>query len=49
MADMKNGGKCPLLGDKCLEEVCEWWLPEEEMCAISCIARAYNTQKKIFS
>lgn len=49
MVDMNSGGKCPLLKDKCLGEVCAWWISEEEMCAISSAARAFNTQKKIFS
>ena len=45
--DMKNGGKCPLVRDKCQGEICEWWLTEEEMCAISSVDRALNTQKQI--
>lgn len=44
---MKNGGKCPLIRDKCIEEGCEWWLIEEKMCAISSVARALNTQKQL--
>ena len=47
MVDMKKGGKCPLLRGKCLEEVCAWWLKEEEMCAICSVARALNTQKQL--
>lgn len=49
MVNMKSTSKCPFLRDKCLEETCTWWLTEEEMCAICSLARAFNTQKKIFS
>lgn len=49
MVNMEREGKCPILNDRCLETSCEWWLTEEEMCAITCFARAFNTQKKIFS
>ena len=47
MENIKSGGKCPLLRDLCIGEVCEWWLKEEDMCAISSVARALNTQKQL--
>jgi hypothetical protein len=47
MVNMKSGIECPLLGEKCLEEGCEWWIMEENMCSVSSLARAINTQKKI--
>ena len=41
--NMKNGVKCILIRDKCIDEICGWWLIEEETCAISSVARALNT------
>ena len=47
MVNMKSGSEYPLLGDKCLETVCAWWLIEENMCFVTNLARALNTQKKL--
>ncbi|MHA2430393.1 MAG: hypothetical protein ACXACC_05085 [Promethearchaeota archaeon] len=47
MVKLREGSECPLIGDKCLEAFCEWWILEENMCSVTNIARALNTQKKL--
>ena len=48
MVNMNERLVCPLLKKNCLEMSCAWWLPEENMCSLANIARAINTQKKMF-
>ncbi len=47
MIKLKEGYDCPLLKKNCLEMSCAWWVVEENMCAITSVSRALNTQKKL--
>jgi hypothetical protein len=47
MDKLREECECPLLGEKCLEEGCKWWILEKNMCSITSLARALNTQKKL--